>query len=72
MDGTMKQLAANVITENLIAQVDARGNQKMLLCELIDHRCDILLDNVNGEKKKKQQWNMVDVWLCVESGKMDV
>ena len=67
MDGTMEKLTANVITENIMAQIDAEGNRQMLLREIIDHRCDLPLDSQSGDKKRKHQWHAMDGWsMCCE------
>ena len=37
-DGDTEQLAANVIAENLLAQVDDHGHRHLMLEEIVDHR----------------------------------
>ena len=37
-DGQVDELTANIIAENLIAQVDEEGRRQMMLSEIIDHR----------------------------------
>ena len=37
-DGNVEELTANIIAENLIAQVDKEGHRQMMLEEIIDHR----------------------------------
>jgi hypothetical protein len=39
-DGHTESYVANVIVENMYAQVDHEGNQFLLLDEIIDHCCD--------------------------------
>ena len=39
-DGSIEVLAANIIAENVLAQVDEEGHRQMLLREIIDHRID--------------------------------
>jgi hypothetical protein len=39
-DGTTEEYYANVIAENLFAQVDSEGNQYVLMKEISDHRKD--------------------------------
>ena len=39
-DGAIKQYAANVIAENMLAQVDHEGHQYLLLDHISDHRFD--------------------------------
>ena len=36
-DGTIKILTANIIAENLLAQVDEEGHRQLLLDEVVDH-----------------------------------
>ena len=38
IDGNVEPLTANIIAENLIAQVDEEGHRQMMLDEIIDHR----------------------------------
>ena len=38
IDGTTERLTANIIAENVLAQVDEDGHRQMLLDEIIDHR----------------------------------
>ena len=38
IDGTVEALTANVIAENLLAQVDAEGHRQLMLDEIVDHR----------------------------------
>lgn len=37
-DGNAEELTANIIAENLIAQVDGEGHRQMMLDEIIEHR----------------------------------
>ena len=39
-DGYKASLAANVIAQNMFAQVDAEGNRHVLFDEIVDHRTD--------------------------------
>ena len=39
MYGTTETIAANVITEHLLLQVDQEGHQQLLLDEIMDHQC---------------------------------
>jgi bifunctional pyridoxal-dependent enzyme with beta-cystathionase and maltose regulon repressor activities len=39
-DGTRDKYQANVITDNMFAQVDSEGNQFLLLQEITDHKKD--------------------------------
>jgi hypothetical protein len=38
VNGYVEELTANVIAENLIAQVDDEGRRQMMLSEIVDHR----------------------------------
>lgn len=38
VNGHIKELTANVIAENLIAQVDEEGQRQMILDSILDHR----------------------------------
>ena len=38
LDGDKEVLSANVITENLLSQIDHEGRRQLMLSELIDHR----------------------------------
>ena len=40
LDGTVETLTANIIAENLLAQVDEEGHRQLLLDEIIDFRKD--------------------------------
>ena len=39
-DGSIEVLAANIIAENVLAQVDEEGHRQMMMREIIDHRVD--------------------------------
>ena len=52
-DGTIEILPANIIAENILAQVDAEGHTELSLEEIIDHR-------TNNEAVKKEQSSVVD------------
>ena len=39
-DGTTEQLAANIITENMLSQVDSGGHHYQVLTEVTDHKKD--------------------------------
>ena len=48
-DGTIERYTANVIAENMFAQVDDEGNQRMLIDEIVDHKIDnSAVDPSNG------------------------
>jgi hypothetical protein len=72
-DGYTESLTANLIAENLIAQVDEEGRRQMMLNEIIDHR--VLPDaipksqgtyaNPYGMKRKKattRGWELLIEW----------
>jgi hypothetical protein len=60
-DGHTESYAANIIVENMYAQVDHEGNQFLLLDEIIDHRSDEhavqidakYVDTPSGQRLKK-------------------
>ena len=39
-DGAVKEYSANIIAENLFTQLDQAGQEKLLMCEIIDHKTD--------------------------------
>ena len=48
-DGTTEQLAANIIAENMLSQVDSEGHHYKLLAEVTDHKKDDSgIANVDG------------------------
>jgi hypothetical protein len=48
-DGTVEWYAANVIADNMYAQVDDEGNMFQLLDEIMDHKKDdMVIDMANG------------------------
>jgi len=72
-DGHVEELTANIIAENLIAQVDDEGRRQMMLSEVIDHR--VLSDaiprsqgtyeNAYGVKRNKattRGWQILVEW----------
>jgi hypothetical protein len=71
-DGHVEEYAANVIAENMYAQVDAEGNQFTLLQEIIEHRKDDLALNVEdmyvqgtnnpSMKKSTKGWYLQILW----------
>ena len=38
VDGNVEELTANIIAENLIAQIDEEGHRQIMLDEIVDHR----------------------------------
>jgi hypothetical protein len=72
-DGSNEELTANLIAENIIAQVDDEGRRQMMLSEIIDHR--VLHDaipqsqgtyvNAYGVKRRKattRGWQILVEW----------
>ena len=57
-DGTTKQLAANIIAENILSQVDSEGNHYQVLTE------------VTGHKKDDSDISKLDVFIKYSSGKL--
>jgi hypothetical protein len=73
MDGTREKYQANVIAENMFAQLDTEGNQFLLLQEITDHRSDNsaipvsegMTDGTNGQPKPKitmRGWSLLVQW----------
>ena len=73
IDGHVEELTANIIAENLIAQVDEEGRRQMMLGEIMDHR--VLHDaipqsqgtyvNSYGVKRRKMTtrgWEILVEW----------
>ncbi|KAI2498349.1 Reverse transcriptase (RNA-dependent DNA polymerase) [Fragilaria crotonensis] len=72
-DGNIEELTANIIAENLIAQVDEEGRRQMMLDEIIDHRVNEdaipksqgTYVNPYGVKRQKQTtrgWEVLIQW----------
>ena len=72
-DGLVEELTANIIAENLIAQVDDEGRRQMMLSEIIDHRVlpeaiprsQGTYENAYGVKRKKattRGWQILVEW----------
>ena len=73
LDGHTEELMANVIAENLFAQVDDEGNRFVLLDDIIDHRKsadalsgdDGFITSENGMKHRRrttQGWELCVQW----------
>lgn len=73
LDGSTETLAANIIAENLLAQVDEHGHRQMLLDEIIDHRTtseavpksEGYITTKNGTKRKVRTtkgWQLCIQW----------
>jgi hypothetical protein len=72
-NGTVEQYAANVIAENMYAQVNDEGNMFQLLDEIMDHKKDDTVIEIangtvtlaNGNAKPKittQGWQLLVLW----------
>ena len=74
IDGTIEAITANVIAENLLAQVDSEGHRQMMLDEIIDHRSDgnavqkkngFITNPKTGTKHRKlttRGWEFCIIW----------
>ena len=73
VDGTTEAITANVIAENLLAQVDAEGHRQLLLDEIIDHRTTSsaisksngFTTSTNGQRRRKlttRGWELCVIW----------
>jgi hypothetical protein len=58
-DGTVENYFANVIAENMYAQVDSEGNQYQLLDEIIDHKSDDSAIKIGHGFTRSRNGNMV-------------
>ena len=72
-DGTHERYQANVIAENMYAQVDSEGNEYLLLSEITDHKsdgsaikiADGTILSANGQEKPKvttRGWHLLVQW----------
>jgi hypothetical protein len=60
-DGTNEKYQVNIIAENMFAQLDSKGNQNLLLQEIMDHKkdnsaipiSDSKISSANGQSKPK-------------------
>ena len=73
LDGTHEILAANIIAENMLAQVDDEGHRQLLLSEIVDHRettdslqeADAFFLTPSGTKRRKpttKGWDILLEW----------
>lgn len=76
-DGTVKQYAANIIADNMFAQVDESGHSYLLLDSITDHRSnddavrtkDQYMILKNGRRKLRQTtkgWDLCVLWKTGE------
>jgi hypothetical protein len=72
-DGHTVEMAANVINENMIAQVDDEGNRHVLFQEIADHRKlqnavpteDAFITMPNGVQRRRTTttgWELLVIW----------
>jgi hypothetical protein len=72
-DGTSEEYYANVIAENLFAQVDTKGNQYVLMKEISEHRkedtaipasdgCVTMPNRRKFRKKTTRGWHLLVEW----------
>ena len=72
LDGSKEVLGANIIAENLLAQVDEEGHRQLLMEEIIDHRkSDVAIDKEDSfyttSKGTKRRKMTTKGWeLCVQ------
>ena len=73
IDGTTEALTANIIVENLLAQVDEEGHRQLLLDENVDIRrnndavynSDAFIETSNGNRRRKMTtkgWEICVLW----------
>ena len=73
VDGSLDNMSANIIAENLLSQVDEEGNRQMMIDEIIDHRVDATAIPItngsyttkNGLTRKKRTtrgWELCVQW----------
>ena len=73
LDGTKQAMSANVIAENLFAQVDQDGHRLLLIDEIVDYRttadaikqADAFITLKNGRKSRRQTtkgWELLIRW----------
>ena len=76
MNGTTEVLTANIIAENLLAQVDDQGHRHLMIDETEDHRknsdavpkekCTILTPSgLQRKKKTTKGWELYVIWKGV-------
>ena len=72
LDGSRETLAANIIAENLLAQVDEEGHRQLLMEEIIDHRKnEHAIDKKNAlyttkQGTKKRRITTIGWEVCVQ------
>ena len=79
-DGTTEFLTANIISENLLAQVDEEGNSQMRLDEIIDHIGDVntigkenaFMETTNGMKRIKMTTTGWQLCIQLKYGSTDL
>ncbi len=72
-DGNMEELIANIIAENLIAQVDEEGRRQLMLDKIIDHRTNreaiskcqgtyMSRYGIKQQKRTPRRWELLIQW----------
>ena len=73
VDGSNKALTANIIAENLLAQVDEEGHRQMMIDEIVDHRVQSnaipksegtysLQNGITRRKRTTRGWEILIRW----------
>ena len=73
LDGTVETMAANVIAENILSQVDEEGHRQLMIDEIVDHRTNddaVSTENAyynmpNGTKRRRRTtkgWELCILW----------
>ena len=78
-DGTTEKYTANIIAENMFAQVDDEGHQFLLLDEIIDHKRDNsaipilegMIWNASGTEKPKRTTKGWKLLVQFKDGSLD-
>ena len=79
IDGRIEVLTANVIAENLLAQVDDDGRRNLLIQEIEDHRTnesaikeeDAYYLTASGMKRRKRTTRGWELYVCWKDGSAD-
>jgi hypothetical protein len=64
-DGAIAEYTANMIAENLYAQVDEEGNRHLIFKDIIDHRCDnnaVLEKHIDKPTRTTKGWFLLVEW----------
>ena len=73
VDGHVEELTANVIAENIIAQVDEEGRRQMMLSTIVDHRVlhDAIPKSQGTYENSYGIKQRLEVGNCLLNGVMD-